>query len=216
MISANLKQRIYTSLVLLLIFILVLNSNLILAYILILIGIYSILEFLSITKKIFIKKYFEITSDIFFISYIFSFCFMFYFLSSFAQIKLILYSILLTCIASDIGGFCFGKIFKGPKLTKISPKKTYAGAFGSIIFSLFSLPILIFFYTEKFDFKIIFVAILISIASQIGDLFFSFLKRKAKLKDTGNILPGHGGVLDRLDGLLLGIPIGFLSLVIFL
>tara|TARA_Y200000002_G_C22511935_1_gene591702 strand:+ start:188 stop:838 length:651 start_codon:yes stop_codon:yes gene_type:complete len=216
MISANLKQRIYTSLLLLLLVFLVLNFNIILVYTLILIGVYSALEFLSISKKIFINKFLEIVSNIFFISYIFLFCFMFYFLSSFALIKLILYSLLFACIASDIGGFCFGKIFKGPKITKISPNKTYSGAFGSILFSSITLTTLIFFYTGDFDLKIILVGILVSIGCQIGDLFFSLLKRKAKLKDTGNILPGHGGVLDRLDGLLIGIPTGLLSLIIFL
>ena len=107
---------------------------------------------------------------------------MFYFLSSFALIKLILYSLLFTCIASDIGGFCFGKIIKGPKLTKISPKKTYSGAFGSILFSSFALPTLIYFYTNNFNFKIILVGILVSIACQIGDLFFFIFKKKSKIK----------------------------------
>ena len=212
MISLNLKQRIFTSLVLLFIFFLFLNFNFVLVYTLILLGIFSILEFLSITKKMLINKYLEITSNILFISYIFLFCFMFYYLSSFALIKLVLYNI---TQASDLGGYCFGKIFKGPKLTKLSPKKTYSGAFGSILFSSFALSILIYLYTKNFDFIIILVGVFISIACQVGDLFFSFLKRKAKLKDTGNILPGHGGVLDRIDGLLFGIPIGLLSFIIF-
>ena len=215
MISLNLKQRIFTSLVLLFIFFLVLNFNFVLVYTLILLGIFSILEFLSITKKMLINKYLEITSNILFISYIFLFCFMFYYLSSFALIKLVLFIILLTCIASDLGGYCFGKIFKGPKLTKLSPKKTYSGAFGSILFSSFALSILIYLYTKNFDFIIILVGVFISIACQVGDLFFSFLKIKAKLKYTGNILTGHGGVLDRIDGLLFGIPIGLLSFIIF-
>ena len=144
------------------------------------------------------------------------FCFIFYFSSSFPLLKIIIFSTLFTCIGSDIGGFIFGKIFKGPKLTKISPKKTYSGAFGSILFSSFLLPTLIFFYTKVFDIKIIFIGVITSIACQLGDLFISFLKRKAKLKDTGNILPGHGGMLDRVDSLLLGIPIGLLSLILFL
>lgn len=216
MISINLKKRIYTSLVLFCLIFMILNFNSILLYTLILIGIYSILEFLNIVKKIFINKFYTIITNIFFILYIFLFCFIFYFSSSFPLLKIIIFSTLFTCIGSDIGGFIFGKIFKGPKLTKISPKKTYSGAFGSILFSSFLLPTLIFFYTKVFDIKIIFIGVITSIACQLGDLFISFLKRKAKLKDTGNILPGHGGVLDRVDSLLLGIPIGLLSLILFL
>ena len=216
MISINLKKRIYTSLVLFFLIFMILNFNSILLYTLILIGIYSILEFLNIVKKIFINKFYTIITNIFFILYIFLFCFIFYFSSSFPLLKIIIFSTLFTCIGSDIGGFIFGKIFKGPKLTKISPKKTYSGAFGSILFSSFLLPTLIFFYTKVFDIKIIFIGVITSIACQLGDLFISFLKRKAKLKDTGNILPGHGGVLDRVDSLLLGIPIGLLSLILFL
>jgi len=216
MISINLKKRIYTSLVLFFLIFMILNFNSILLYTLILIGIYSILEFLNIVKKIFINKFYTIITNIFFILYIFLFCFIFYFSSSFPLLKIIIFSTLFTCIGSDIGGFIFGKIFKGPKLTKISPKKTYSGAFGSILFSSFLLPTLIFFYTKVFDIKIIFIGVITSIACQLGDLFISFLKRKAKLKDTGNILPGHGGMLDRVDSLLLGIPIGLLSLILFL
>ena len=77
------------------------------------------------------------------------------------------------------------------------------------------MSISIFYFTNSVNLKIIIIASLTSVATQLGDLFFSLLKRKAKIKDTGNFLPGHGGVLDRIDGILLGIPIGFISLVIF-
>ena len=119
------------------------------------------------------------------------------------------------CIGSDIGGYIFGKIFKGPKLTKISPKKTISGAIGSIVFSALLFCSLIFAFLNQFNYKFLVVAIITSIFCQIGDLLFSLLKRKAKLKDTGNILPGHGGILDRLDGILLGSPIGFTSIFLF-
>ena len=122
--------------------------------------------------------------------------------------------LLLTCIASDIGGFVFGKTFKGAKLTKISPNKTISGAIGSLIFSSLFIFIFIYYLTKSFDPYIIIVGCIISISSQIGDLFFSFLKRKSFLKDSGNFLPGHGGILDRIDGMLLGIPVGFLILLI--
>ena len=117
-------------------------------------------------------------------------------------------------MASDIGGFLFGKILKGPKLTKISPNKTISGAIGSLIFSSFSILIMIYYLTKSFDPYILLIGCIISISCQIGDLFFSYLKRKSFLKDSGNFLPGHGGILDRIDGMLLGIPIGFLTFLI--
>jgi phosphatidate cytidylyltransferase len=121
-----------------------------------------------------------------------------------------LFSLILACIASDIGGFIFGKYFKGPKLTKISPKKTVSGALGSLIFTTIIYSGIFLFYKKNFDFNIILVGLLTSMACQFGDLFFSFLKRKARVKDTGNFFPGHGGVLDRLDGILVGVPFGFI------
>tara|TARA_X000001036_G_C20357530_1_gene675147 strand:+ start:316 stop:708 length:393 start_codon:yes stop_codon:yes gene_type:complete len=123
---------------------------------------------------------------------------------------MLIFSLLFCCVASDIGGFIFGKIFKGPKLTKISPNKTISGALGSIIFSSFTLYFIFFFIAFKTDFKILIVATVTSIFCQLGDLFFSYLKRKAKVKDTGNFLPGHGGFLDRVDGIMFGIPGGFI------
>ena len=118
--------------------------------------------------------------------------------------------IITICILSDIGGYIFGKTFKGKKLTKISPNKTYSGMYGSFLLTiLFSL---IYSYSISFiDLEIIlFTSIVISAICQIGDLFISYLKRKAKLKDTGNILPGHGGLLDRIDGILFALPFGLI------
>tara|TARA_B100001057_G_C22489239_1_gene809562 strand:- start:166 stop:561 length:396 start_codon:yes stop_codon:yes gene_type:complete len=130
-------------------------------------------------------------------------------------LKIILFSILLSCVASDIGGYIFGKILKGPKISKISPNKTISGTIGSIFFSSIVFVSLISFLTNNFKISLIIVGIIISIASQIGDLFFSYLKRKAKVKDTGKFLPGHGGLLDRIDGILLGLPIGLIFTLIF-
>tara|TARA_B110000881_G_C18318990_1_gene385787 strand:- start:223 stop:573 length:351 start_codon:yes stop_codon:yes gene_type:complete len=111
---------------------------------------------------------------------------------------------------SDIGGLVIGKIFKGKKLSKISPNKTISGSFGSFIFSLFLIP----FFLEPFSTYNISIVILftliISLASQLGDLLISLLKRKAKVKDTSDLLPGHGGVLDRIDGIIFAIPVGLL------
>ena len=119
------------------------------------------------------------------------------------------YSILIS-IMSDIGGLVIGKVFKGKKLTKISPKKTISGSIGSFIFSLFLIPFFIK-YLPSYDFLSLFiVTLIISLVSQAGDIFISFIKRKAKVKDTSDLLPGHGGVLDRVDGIIFAIPIGFL------
>ena len=118
------------------------------------------------------------------------------------------------CVASDIGGFIFGKIFKGPKLTKISPNKTYSGSIGSLILTSIIISSFFFKFVGIFNYKIILMSLVVSIFCQLGDLLFSILKRKAKLKDTGNFLPGHGGILDRLDGVFFGIPAGYLFLIL--
>ena len=120
--------------------------------------------------------------------------------------------VILICISTDIGGFVFGKIFKGPKLTKISPNKTYSGMIGSFFLSIIFALI----YTNYYDLvywtdDILFIAvILISSISQIGDLTISYFKRKSKIKNTGKIIPGHGGLLDRIDGMLFAIPFAFI------
>ncbi len=122
--------------------------------------------------------------------------------------------ILCVCIATDIGGYVFGKIFKGPKLTKISPNKTYSGMFGSYFFSLISVLIIlnIQFMNMPFNFtlNLIILVICISTVSQFGDLTVSFFKRFFNVKDTSNIIPGHGGLLDRLDGMLFAFPFSYL------
>ena len=214
MISLNLKKRINTSFLLIFLIFLIFNYNLILVYSLIVLGVISIIEFYSLIKKILNKKIFSYLINFFFTFYISSFCFMFFFFSNFLQLKIILYSLLLGCVASDIGGFIFGKLFKGPKLTNISPNKTFSGAIGSIIFTSLTISISLFYFTKNFNYLILIICIITSVSCQIGDLFFSFLKRKAKIKDTGNFLPGHGGVLDRLDGILFGVPIGIYSLIL--
>lgn len=214
MIKENLKKRFLTSLALFSIFFLVINYNFILIFILIIFFVISIIEFLNITIKINNNKLFLLFSNFLFIIYIFALFIFFFYLTSDLQPKIIAFSILMSCISSDIGGFFFGKLFKGPKLTKISPNKTYSGALGSLIFSGISFGVLMFIFTKNFNLAILLVGAITSIGSQTGDLFFSYLKRKAKIKDTGNLLPGHGGILDRLDSLLIGIPVGFLSLMI--
>ena len=130
--------------------------------------------------------------------------------------------ILIICVSTDIGGYIFGKIFKGPKLTKISPNKTYMGMIGGFILSFVSASI----YLDYFNYYIIssaqnynfynsFFVIIISMISQIGDILISYFKRKSKVKNTGNIIPGHGGILDRIDGMIFAFPSTFLILKIF-
>jgi len=120
---------------------------------------------------------------------------------------ILLYSILI-CIMSDIGGYSFGKTFKGKKLTKISPNKTISGVVGALVSSL--LLLIVFNYTvENINLiKYLILTLVVSSASQLGDIFISYIKRKAKVKNTSDILPGHGGLLDRLDGIIFGIPVG--------
>jgi phosphatidate cytidylyltransferase len=215
MIKVNLKKRIFTSIILFLLLLLILNFESILVYSLIVLGVSSIIEFNSLIKRIKISQFYTLLTNLFFIIYVFSFCLIFLIFYNFIQLKIILFSLLICCAGSDIGGFIIGKMFKGPKLTKISPKKTISGSVGSLIFSSLFLSCSILYFTNFVSYKIFFVAIVTSIACQIGDLFFSFLKRKAKVKDTGNFFPGHGGALDRLDSIFLGIPIGFLALRLF-
>ena len=121
-------------------------------------------------------------------------------------------SIMLICILTDIGGYVFGKTFKGPKLTKISPKKTYAGVIGGYFFSIIFINILVnnseIFAQQYYSFGIdefIFVLI-ISTVSQIGDIIISYFKRLSKIKDSGKLIPGHGGILDRIDGIIFAFP----------
>jgi phosphatidate cytidylyltransferase len=121
------------------------------------------------------------------------------------------------CFFTDIGGYVFGKLIGGKKLSKISPNKTISGTIGSFIFSI--VPLVIFlnlgYLNLKFDSNTIIVCLLVSLVSQLGDLFISFFKRKAKIKDTGKILPGHGGVLDRVDGIIFAIPFTYFLLKLF-
>ena len=118
--------------------------------------------------------------------------------------------ILCICIFSDIGGYVFGKVIGGKKLTKISPNKTISGSLGSFIFSI--LPVLLFnlqnYTGVSFEVLSINIALclIVSLACQLGDLLISYFKRLNKVKDTGTILPGHGGLLDRIDGLIFAIP----------
>jgi phosphatidate cytidylyltransferase len=200
----ELLKRIITSLILLpILFYAMFYSGIYLISLLVLFYALSIYEIIKNTKNV---------SFIFFSSLILLFSFYsFYFLRGETESSLIiLFWILISTFLSDIGGYIFGKIFKGKKLTKISPNKTYSGAVGSIVFSFQSLYIVnllqIFFFNKQlinfFDTNFLIITIFISLICQAGDIFVSFLKRKINIKDISNILPGHGGILDRIDGLI--------------
>ena len=123
----------------------------------------------------------------------------------------LVFFIILICISTDIGGYVFGKMFKGPKLTKISPKKTYAGMIGGYFLSLICLTIISNYinYTN-IPIQFFILTLIISTVSQSGDIIISYFKRLSKIKDTGKIIPGHGGLLDRIDGMIFTFPIVYL------
>ena len=126
--------------------------------------------------------------------------------------------VLLICISTDIGGYTFGKLFKGPKLVSISPNKTYSGVIGGYLFSIISLTLffnLSFFFSDKTDvlFSTYIMTILISSVSQFGDILVSYFKRLSNVKDTGNVIPGHGGLLDRADGMIFAFPFSYIILL---
>ena len=128
--------------------------------------------------------------------------------------------LIIVCIFTDIGGYLFGKILKGPKLTKISPNKTYSGVVGSFFISLITGFIYIKYLGQKSKILlnndpefVVLLIFFISLISQLGDLIISYFKRQAKLKDTGKILPGHGGFLDRLDGIIFVLPVTYLTII---
>ena len=125
--------------------------------------------------------------------------------------------ITLTCVLTDIGGYTFGKFFKGPKLTKVSPKKTYSGVIGGYLLPIIFLNI--FYYSPyvitksmKLTSDIFIFILLVSTISQLGDILISYFKRLSKIKDTGKIIPGHGGLLDRVDGMIFAFPFSYLIL----
>ena len=127
--------------------------------------------------------------------------------------------IILICISTDIGGYIFGNLFKGPKLSKISPNKTQSGMIGSFVVSLIASSIFVLQYSNDIyidqnlienDLKFIILILSISSVSQIGDLIISYFKRSSKIKNTGNIIPGHGGLLDRIDGMIFVFPFVYL------
>ncbi len=211
----NLNKRIASSFPLVLVVYFSFISSVVLFIFLFLISLISLIEINNILKKLFIKK---ITHTFFFLlstAYISFFSIEIFLLLNSDDYggKILLLFLLLICISTDLGGYIFGKLFKGKKLTNISPNKTYSGLFGSYILSI--ITFLLFYKIYDFSLDFLILTIIISSISQIGDLFFSYLKRCAKIKDMGKILPGHGGILDRIDGIIFAIPIGINILIFF-
>ena len=214
MIISKIVKRICTSLFLLGLIYLALINIYILLISLFIIFIQIIVEFNNILKKIFFKKKLIIYLSLILIQIYTLFLLLNIFIiinSDNVEYRIFLLIIFFICIFTDMGGYIFGKIFKGKKLTKISPNKTYSGMIGSYILSLFVVYILFKNYLGTRE--LLFFIFIISSISQAGDIFISMLKRKAKLKDTGKLLPGHGGILDRIDGLYFAIPLGLLFII---
>jgi len=218
--SSNIKKRILTSILLIALLIGMFFYSYIMIISLIIIAIISWIEFYALISKI-LKK--DILKDKFFrfvykslsLIYLSGLVYlMFAIESEYSNLKIYLLYSVIVAILSDIGGLVCGKIFKGKKLTKISPNKTISGSIGSFMFSTLLIP---FFYKGQIDQTLVnlfIITIIISLTSQLGDLFISLLKRKAKVKDTSDLLPGHGGVLDRIDGIIFAIPLGIFLFII--
>ena len=203
----DLNKRIFSSIILLTLFFLAIKFKFLLFLILIFLISEIFFEFNILFSKIFknnkLINIIVLLITLFYLFFITTHTWLI-FSGDILELKISYFFIISVCIASDIGGFIFGKLFKGRKLTKISPNKTYSGLIGAYILSIF-FTYLIFntFYTFE---KIIILSIIVSSISQMGDLFISYLKRKSNLKDTGKIIPGHGGLLDRFDGIIFALP----------
>ncbi len=225
--SKNLTKRVITSIFLLsILFFINFGHQYIFILSILILGIFICVEANNIFSKLFINlslkknstnKKFNLN---FLILNLLTFCYVFLIFCNFSyeihKLEGPYFFLYLICICffTDIGGYTFGKIIGGKKLSKISPNKTISGTIGSFIFSI--IPLIIFINFDNLDLQLniqnILFTLLISLISQLGDLFISFFKRKAKIKDSGKILPGHGGILDRVDGIIFAIPFANLLL----
>ena len=225
--SKNLLNRIITSMILISIFFIIIFSHKYIFVLSILIlGIIicveannmfsKLLKFESSKQNTFIKNFnfnFLFLNLITFCYVFFIFCYFLYEIYKIEKSIFLIY-IFSICVFTDIGGYTFGKIIGGKKLTTISPNKTISGTIGSFIFCL--IPLILFFnfnYLDlKFNLNNVLFSLMVSLTSQLGDLFISLIKRNANVKDTGKILPGHGGILDRVDGIIFAVPISYFLL----
>ena len=216
--SELMKRTISSFFLMSLIFLSVLINDYIFLSLLFIVTILSWIEWIKIIEKVSFKKVNCIIHIVFFLVYLlFSFIVCF---NVFIIDKYFFLTILMICVFSDVGGYVFGKTFRGKKLTKISPNKTVSGSIGSFVLSYIGFFVLYFYFNDLLFVKLetktlFFIPILISLICQLGDLFISYYKRKAKIKNTGNIIPGHGGLLDRIDGTIFALPIGFIIISLF-
>ena len=212
----ELFKRILTSLLLIpVVFFFILKGSFFFVFFLSVLFLISSIEWIKMNKKIELK-FFGIL--LLFLSFYSS-----YFLFENSLINFLF--ILIICISTDIGGYIFGNLLKGPKLTKISPNKTYSGMLGSFLLSIISGYLFISNFdhgfiknhnSDLYNLLLLIIILIISTVSQIGDLIISFYKRKSKVKNTGNIFPGHGGLLDRIDGMIFAFPFVYILDLIIL
>jgi phosphatidate cytidylyltransferase len=222
--SQNLLKRIITSIILLSLFIFInFSHQYIFIFSILIIGLIICIEANNLFSKFLTNKYSKKNSSInklnvkFIILNIITFSYIFFIFCNLSyeihrsESPIFFLYIISICFFTDIGGYIFGKIIGGKKLSKISPNKTIAGAIGSFILSIIPLIIILNFNYLDLEFNLtnIIFCLLISLISQLGDLFISLIKRKAKIKDTGNLLPGHGGILDRMDGIIFAVPFSY-------
>ena len=211
--SELLKRSISSLFLMSLIFLSALINDYIFLSILFIVVILSWIEWVKVIEKIRFKKLYRIIHIILFLIYLliaFIVCF-----NVFVIDKYFFLTILMICVFSDVGGYVFGKTFGGKKLTKISPNKTISGSIGSFILSYTGFFVIYLYFGDLLFVRLqiealVFIPFFISLICQLGDLFISYFKRRAKIKNTGNLIPGHGGLLDRIDGSIFALPIGFI------
>ena len=211
--SELLKRSISSLFLISLIFLSAIINNYVFLSILFIVIIFSWVEWIKIIEKIRFKKIYRIIHIILFLIYLlmaFIVCF-----NVFVIDKYFFLTILMICVFSDVGGYVFGKTFGGKKLTKISPNKTISGSIGSFILSYIGFFVIYLYFSDLLFVRLqiealVFIPFFISLICQLGDLFISYYKRRAKIKNTGNLIPGHGGLLDRIDGSIFALPIGFI------
>ena len=200
MIFTELQKRVTTAVILLpvIIFTIIFNRHLF-SLLLLLVLFFSFTEWFTLNKKNF--NFISISG---FVIILLSIFFAYYLRGNDTRSKIIFLWIVFVCFFSDTGGYFVGRFFGGKKISKISPKKTYAGMYGSFIFSIFPILIVHFFESNILilSTKSIILSLLFSLFCQLGDITMSYFKRKNKVKDTGTLIPGHGGLLDRIDGLI--------------
>ena len=210
----DLSKRILTSITLFIILYSAMINHHVLLLLFIIISFAVMIEVYGLFKKIFRKHKSKFVLSYLIVIVYLSFCLpQLYFSITLDNNKLIFIYLLSVCIMTDLGGYIFGKFFRGKKLTKISPNKTFSGLIGSYILS--NIVFVYFYLKFNFSYSFLIITFLVCSVSQIGDLFISYLKRKAKVKDTGVLLPGHGGILDRIDGIIFALPIGINLLYLF-